>query len=1717
MATNINRLRGALLASTSLVAGIGGLVAGASTTFAQNILPTNGIVSSGVASIRQSGAAMSVTQTSPRAIVNWGSFSIGPANGVTFAQPSAFSAILNRVTGSTTSTIAGQLQGNGQVYLVNPNGIAITKTGAVQVGGGFVASTLGIADSDFNKGNLNFVGKGASAGVSNAGSIAAAAGGFVGLIGGTVSNSGVVSVPLGKVAMGSGEQATLNLTGDNFLQVAIPTNTKTADGQALIDVSGKVRAAGGSVQLKAATVAQAIRNAVNVPGELSVTSARASGGSIILGGGPGGDVSVAGRLRASGRTAGGTIAMGGHDVALRQAKLAASSAKGKGGSVTITATNAISLASTKVEASGATGGGAIRIGGDFRGASDLISAQTTTIDSASTLNARAMASGNGGTVAVWSDATTNFAGRITATGGPSGGDGGSVEVSANPATHGVLAYSGFADLTAPKGTAGTLLLDPFNITICAASLLCVNSGGSFSGGVYTPNPPPPETSVITTATLVTQLGGANVVVSTGLAGSPGTDAGNLTVSAPITWASNNSLTLEAASGLSVQAPITSTAGGQLILNGGSFVDIGSPISTAAGGMTVTGPAIIFADVSSSSGAITFNDAVQFETVEGEGRAITTSGGAIAFRGAVTLEASAILNAGSGAITVGGAIDTGPSNSCAGGCDLTVTGGTINLAGALGGSSPLGSVSLTSTTDTTATSIAATRDITLSAGGSASILGPISTTGGDTTITGATGIALGGNVTANGDESEITFNNQVQLRGDVSVNATGVSFGSTVDSDPAFPGSSLAVNAGFINLNGALGGTNPLGAVSLTQAFGTLFLPSITAIGNVTLTGGAVEGPFPIELTGNISTSGGGVTFNNAVGLLSNVTVSAPSGPVTFANTVDTGFSNSCDVACDLTVSASTINFGGALGGQDDGAFNAVSLTSTNSLTLPSINAATLAATSAAGGITLAGPLTIAGTATLNAAGDVVQQSVAPIDPTDLTIVSTGGSITLNTSIIATGTVTLSAANDIIETTAGSLSAPTLSAISQTGRVVMTADSDVGSNEVSSISGSAPLGFSFVNNGDLAVGGISTTTGAIFLQANVSEGSAGNITQTAPISGAALVALASDDVNLTIPGNSIGTVAGTAGDMFSFTNARPALTVGPVSYFSSDDTSVLNTFSGGITGSCFASCLTAVTVSNVGNLILDSVVSSGGFGNVVLAATGTFTNNVGLSAVSTSGTWQVYSASPTGDFFNGLDSVNTAVWNTTFGEPVTVPGDRYIFAFQPTITITSGDLTKSYGQDVTSLVAADFSITGLQPGVAGAFLPDTAAAVYGGIPTVTSLGSPARVSVAGSPYPITVAGGTFAVSDNYALVLDSAGRLTIDPLALTYVVADARSTYGTTPTLGAATLFGVLPGDAVDPTVGAFSGTTAVAIGPRTPAGAFSEEVTALSNSNYSVALSGNTPGTLTIDPLAITFSVDDASSVFGTTPILGPATLFGVLPGDVVIPTVDAFLGAAPIALSPFTPVGRYAQLVTAISNPNYRIAPGPNFPGVLTVSAPTANPGAPSDPGFLPGLTQINNPAQTEYDVGGYEQVLPHFTVSCNEPPSLPDPNRFSDPDQALRAISQSMENYFRRCQNPTQTTIANALDAYAAKLQVLAPRLPPALRNVPAIVAEGAKRVRAAASRAEAVTVLRQTVAAVHKEIALVLSDDPQTRGREVRDGDVIAGALGGASVALVNSGSL
>ena len=142
--------------------------------FAQSPLPQGGTIVSGTARIATPAPeAMTVDQSTARAIIDWRSFSIGQGARVEFRQPDRNAATLNRVTGSAPTSIAGSLTGNGQVFVVNPNGIAITPTGIVRLDGGFVASTLDIANDDFLAGRLTFSGSGASAGVENAGSISA--------------------------------------------------------------------------------------------------------------------------------------------------------------------------------------------------------------------------------------------------------------------------------------------------------------------------------------------------------------------------------------------------------------------------------------------------------------------------------------------------------------------------------------------------------------------------------------------------------------------------------------------------------------------------------------------------------------------------------------------------------------------------------------------------------------------------------------------------------------------------------------------------------------------------------------------------------------------------------------------------------------------------------------------------------------------------------------------------------------------------------------------------------------------------------------------------------------------------------------------------------------------------------------------------------------------------------------------------------------------------------------------------------------------------------------------------------------------------------------------------------------------------------------------------------------------------------------------------------
>lgn len=107
-------------------------------------------VTSGDASYAINGVLGTVQQQTDRVILNWENFNIGAGNTLEFRQPNADSAALNRIFQSDPTQILGRLEANGQVYLINQNGIIFGAGSQVNVRA-LTASTLGITDDVFNR------------------------------------------------------------------------------------------------------------------------------------------------------------------------------------------------------------------------------------------------------------------------------------------------------------------------------------------------------------------------------------------------------------------------------------------------------------------------------------------------------------------------------------------------------------------------------------------------------------------------------------------------------------------------------------------------------------------------------------------------------------------------------------------------------------------------------------------------------------------------------------------------------------------------------------------------------------------------------------------------------------------------------------------------------------------------------------------------------------------------------------------------------------------------------------------------------------------------------------------------------------------------------------------------------------------------------------------------------------------------------------------------------------------------------------------------------------------------------------------------------------------------------------------------------------------------------------------------------------------------------
>ncbi len=514
------------------LAAYGGQPLGSGEAYA---LPQQGQVVGGSASIAQAGPSeLDITQSSSRAVIDWRSFSIGAGETTRFIQPDASSVAVNRVTGVDPSSIMGRLTANGQVVLVNPNGILFGKGAAVNVGG-LVASTAGISTQNAMNGIMVFDRPGqAGATIRNDGTITARTGGLVALVAPNVVNDGIISAKLGKVSLSSGDKWTLDLYGDNLVSFDV---TDQVNGSVTND--GVVKA--GTVALTANAAKGIVGNAINMGGVIEASTVRRDGGTIILDGGVDGDVSVTGRLVARGAT-GGTVEVTGNTVALTGAT---------------------------VDASGAKGGGTIAIGGGPQGSGSLHHAQAVTVDAATKLVVDALSQGNGGAITVWSDGATDFEGTASARGGSVSGNGGGIETSG----HDLNVTGGHVDTSAASGATGNWLLDPYDLSINASGASAIATALATSNVTV-------QTTAATSGTSSTSSYG------TAISGA----GGNISVNSAIGWNSANSLTLSAYNSILINQNITNTGTGGIVLRADN-AGVGTT-TLGAGGGSVTNSATV---------------------------------------------------------------------------------------------------------------------------------------------------------------------------------------------------------------------------------------------------------------------------------------------------------------------------------------------------------------------------------------------------------------------------------------------------------------------------------------------------------------------------------------------------------------------------------------------------------------------------------------------------------------------------------------------------------------------------------------------------------------------------------------------------------------------------------------------------------------------------------------------------------------------------------------------------------------------------------------------------------------------------------------------------------------------------------------------------------------------------------------------------------------------
>ena len=1012
-------------------------------------LPTDPSVVAGQAVVNAAGTTgLVINQSSGKAAIDWRTFNVGANESVRFNQPSAAAMTVNRVTSNDPSQILGQISAPGSVFLINPSGIIFGRSAVVDVGN-LVATTLTASTADLLNGrNVFSVAPGGSGSVRNEGLISASPGGSVSLIGPRVVNTGTIATPGGTTGLVAGERVSVDFEGDGLVRYQVDAGA----AQALVEHSGQIVADGGRVAIQASARDALLDTVLNVDGVVRARGVSVRNGEIYLDGGSRGTVQVSGTLDASG-----------------------GAAQAAGGQIRVLGENVGLFGAARLDASGASGGGSVLIGGNYQGQGPEHNASRTFVGRDVSIAADAVIAGNGGKVIVWADDWTRFYGAVSARGGERAGDGGFVEVSGK---HN-LAFDGNVVTNAPVGKQGTLLLDPGDLYV-----------GADPGSVPSSIEIIRGTTNNGTTTFATTTGDNYFVTGTKFSANTSyvlQASGTVTFNADVNFGSQGSNTVQVNGGLAIVSSDFTITTGTSPTNGGALI--------------LVAPAMTLGSINTNGGMLTIDNASSAGQAAGavisgagaltkQGAGILTlskandyTGGTLVNAGTVIVTQSLGLGRSNGAVTVAGGellFDSAVSRSG----DVTLTGGKLNINGK---AVSLGTLSGTAGEVALGTGTAGT--LTVAQGATGEFAGVISGVGnlikdGTATLTLSNANTYSGTTTINGGTLSITNNAGLLGGTDVNVNSGGtldikdanlnaLNLGLSGQGNAgagALTGSGVARYAGGLTLDADayIGGT---GTLSLGGALQGVPSRQLTKVGTGTLVLESNSGSF----RGDTTIASGTVSVRNDAAL--------GTGTVTVSSGGTLNIDGAILSATSLTLNGSGTPAGdGALTGSGAAGFTGP-ITLGSATTIGVGNAATLTlsdgiAGGATAGLTKAG----VGTLVLNGAGTysggttiqsgAVTAGNATALGTGATTVATGSTLNID-GVTLTSPATLSLEGSLI----GVGSAAYNGAVSIASSTALIGTGPASSDALTLNSPLTGLGLTKVGAGTLSLSGANAYTGS----------------------------------------------------------------------------------------------------------------------------------------------------------------------------------------------------------------------------------------------------------------------------------------------------------------------------------------------------------------------------------------------------------------------------------------------------------------------------------------------------------------------------------------------------------------------------------------------------------------------------------------------------------------